>query len=345
MSETTSLTTERTETGRIRFPGISSRAWEHPADRAALVTLRAVPGLDIALKRLFGLVSERALRLMYLASAVEVGPTQYPRVDRLYRECLSILDAPERYMLFVTQSPVLNAGAVGWDKPFIVLNSATVQSLDDDQLRVVIAHEIGHILSGHVLYKTMLKLLLRVGISVFNISFTTFGLFAVLAALLEWDRKSELSADRASALVAQNPDHVRAMLLRLAGGVGEGASIEAFRDQANRYDDSGNPLDSVVKLLALMRQTHPFPVHRVKELDAWEASGDYGTILLGAYPLRGEDVVETPWAHWAESAGHYADAVKTGTDPVLHWMKGVGHQAGEQAGKVSDWFKKFGKEG
>jgi len=38
--------------GRIRFPDISSRAYEHPADRGALVALRAIPGFDSVLKAL-----------------------------------------------------------------------------------------------------------------------------------------------------------------------------------------------------------------------------------------------------------------------------------------------------
>ncbi|MBM4392427.1 MAG: M48 family metalloprotease [Deltaproteobacteria bacterium] len=43
----------------------------------------------------------------------------------------------------------------------MVLNSGTLQVLDDGQLRYVLVHELGHVLSGHVLYKTMLGLLLR----------------------------------------------------------------------------------------------------------------------------------------------------------------------------------------
>lgn len=336
----TSLEAPRTAAGFRRFPGISSRAWEHPADRAALATLRAVPGLDLVLRTVLGLVSERSLRLLHLASAVEVGPRQFPRVDRVYREVLDILDAPERWDLFVAQSPVLNAGAVGWDHPFIVLTSATVASLDDEALRVVLGHEVGHILSRHVLYKTMLKLLLRAGLSLLGVSLTTVGLYAILAALLEWDRKSELSADRASVVVAQDPEAVRRMLLRLAAGVGDGANTEAFREQAARYDEEGNALDGLIKLLAVMRQTHPFPVLRLRELDRWVETDGYRDVLAGAYPLREHDPAEKPWASWTEGAAHYADAVKSSADPVLHWMREAQSSVGEQAAK---WFRRKGE--
>ena len=140
------------ETTHAHFKDISSRAWEHPADRAALQSLRRVPGFDLVLRKIFGLFSERALRLITLGSAVEVGPEQYAQLEALYAEVLETLDAPERYPLFVSQNPLVNAGAVGMDHPFIVLNSGTVSMMDDDQLRSILGHEVGHILSDHVLY-------------------------------------------------------------------------------------------------------------------------------------------------------------------------------------------------
>ncbi len=41
---------------RRRFPGISSRAYEHPADRSALVALRKLTGFDTVFKALSGLL-------------------------------------------------------------------------------------------------------------------------------------------------------------------------------------------------------------------------------------------------------------------------------------------------
>ena len=52
------------------LPLISSRAWEHPADRAALNTLRAIPGFDEVVKKVAGLITERGVRQLFLANAV-----------------------------------------------------------------------------------------------------------------------------------------------------------------------------------------------------------------------------------------------------------------------------------
>lgn len=330
----------RTAQGRRVLTGISSRAWEHPADRAALQALRAVPGFDLVLRKLFGLVSERAIRLITLGSAVEVGPQQFPRIDALYTEVLAVLDSPKRFGLYVAQSPVVNAGAVGMDDPFIVLNSGTVALLTDDQLRVVLGHELGHILSDHVLYKTMLRLLLRVSRVSFGLPLTGIALLAVVAALLEWDRKSELSADRAALLAVQDPNAVRETLFRLAGGIGEGASVSAFADQAARYEEGGSAFDGVIKVLALLNRSHPFPVQRMRELDRWLDAGDYQRVLDGTWPLRADDPDTGAWQAWKDSAESYRDGFKSSADPLNRWVRETGAAAADKAGGLFGRFRK-----
>jgi Zn-dependent protease with chaperone function len=315
----------------IHFPGISSRAWEHPADTAALRTLRRVPGFDLALRKMFGLFSERALRMITLGSAVEVGADQFAHINSIYEDVLQTLDAPERYQLFISQNPIVNAGAVGMDHPFIVLNSGTVSLMDDIQLRSVLGHELGHILSDHVLYKTMLRLLLRAGIYAFSLPLTGFALLAVLSALMEWDRKSELSADRAGLLVVQDPDVSRSALLRMAGGGAEGASVAAFQEQARRYDETTHPLDSVVKTMALLGRRHPFPVQRIRELDAWIDAGEYQQIIDGNYPLRVDDPEEHPMGDWFREMGSTVeDTANTAWDWIRSRVTVTGGETGEE---------------
>src|SRR3954466_6413700 len=86
---------------------IDPRSWEHPADRAALNALRKIPVFDEVLRKILEIFGEKATRLAFLASAVRVGPSQFPRVHGLYEEVLRTLDAPFPYPLYVTQSPML----------------------------------------------------------------------------------------------------------------------------------------------------------------------------------------------------------------------------------------------
>src|SRR5215208_2009066 len=123
---------------RVTLTGISSRAWEHPADRGALTALRELRGFDDVVKAFFGMWNERGFRLTYLAAAVRVDHRQYPRVYQRYTEAAATLDLPELPELFVAQSPWLGGQAIGLDKPFIVLDSASVTQLDDDELRCLL---------------------------------------------------------------------------------------------------------------------------------------------------------------------------------------------------------------
>ena len=146
---------------RVRLTGISSRAYEHPADRSALVALRKLSGFDTLLRKLFGLFNERAFRLTYLAGSVRVSERQFPHIHEMVRDGAYILDLPEVPECYVMQTPLVNAMALGRDKPFIVINTGMVELLDAEELRAVIGHELGHILSGHAVYRTMLLFLIQ----------------------------------------------------------------------------------------------------------------------------------------------------------------------------------------
>ena len=269
--------------GRVRLVDLSPRAYEHPADRAALAALRKIPGFDQVLRKAFSLVSERSLRFHFLANGVRVDGRQFARLNGVYEECCAILDLPKRPDLFVTQTPFVNAGAVGIDDPFIVLNSGVLQLLSEDEQRFVLGHELAHVLSGHALYRHMLFVLLNFVLPLLqSLPFAGLALRGVLAGLLEWNRKSELSCDRAGLLCLQDPERAFRVHMKMAGG-GEAdqMNVEAFVEQARAYEVEGDIRDSVIKLLAALRTTHPYPVVRLAELKRWVDSGEYGRVLGG----------------------------------------------------------------
>ncbi|MBI4410697.1 MAG: M48 family metallopeptidase [Gemmatimonadetes bacterium] len=293
---------------------ISPSTWEHPADRAALAALRRIPVFDEVLRKVFGLFGEKPIRLAFQANAVRVSPRQFPHVHERYVEVLETLDAPAHYELFVSQTPLVNAGAYGMDRPFIVLNSGSLRLLDEDELTYLLGHEVGHILSGHVLYRTMLVLLIQLA----QQGFPIVGLAAriILVALLEWGRKSELSADRAGLLAVQQPEAALRTMMKLAGG-GEPAEndLNEFLQQAEEYRKGGDVADAVFKVLNLMATTHPFHVLRTAELRDWIEAGAYDRVLRGEYRRRSEE--PQPYAQDLAAAAHaYAEEAQSLVDQV-----------------------------
>src|SRR5258705_168762 len=168
-------------TTRTLFPGISSRAWEHPADRTALTALRGLKGFDQILKLLSGMLRERQHRLLYLASSARVGPRQFADLNALLDECVDVLYAPVKPEMFIMQSPAATAYTIGMDQPFIVITSGLYDLMTHDELRFVVGHELGHALSGHAVYRTMLMHLIRLASSFGFIPIGGSGLRAIMA--------------------------------------------------------------------------------------------------------------------------------------------------------------------
>jgi Zn-dependent protease with chaperone function len=295
---------------RQTFPQISGVAWEHPADRAALQALRAVPGVDEVIRKILALLGgERGIRLLFQGNAVRIGPAQFPRLWHLHTEVCTTFDWPDVPELYVSQTPFFNAGAYGVDTPFIVIHSAALELLDDDELRVLLSHEMGHVMSGHALYRTIAAVLAIISLGALPM-LASLVVLPVRLAFLEWSRKSELSADRAGLLGAQDIVVAQRVDMKMAGGGrGEGfagqMNVDAFMQQAHEYAASGEGLDVVYKVLSTLALTHPMHTVRAAELQRWVASGEYDRILRGEYPRRGPETTERPLKDDLTAAGNY----------------------------------------
>src|SRR5215203_157746 len=295
---------------RLAFPQIAAVSWEHPADRAALQALRTVPGVDELIRKILAMIGgERGIRLLFQGNAIRAGATQFPRLWQLHTEVTTTFDWPAAPELYVSQTPFFNAGAYGVDTPFIVVHSAALELLDADEQRVLLAHELGHVISGHALYHTIAAILAMMSLGALP-ALAGLAVLPIRLAFLEWSRKSELSADRAGLLGGQDIVVAQRLDMKMAGGGrGDGfageLNVEAFMQQAHEYAGSSEGLDVVYKLLSTLALTHPMHTLRAAELQKWVGTGEYDRILRGEYTRRGAEAKQRPLKDDMAAAGSY----------------------------------------
>ena len=318
--------------GAWKLERISSRAYQHPADRAATAALQKVPYLDQVVRKLVALGYERALRAASLGSAVRLGQDQLPGIWVLHRQVFHSLDIERVPDLYMTQFPLANAYTIGTDKPIVLLNSELIRILDDDGRRVVLAHEAAHVHSDHVLYRTALLILLQIGTSVRLPLLAGLPLLAIQYALLEWSRAAELSCDRAAALVTRDPTAVcRALMTIAAGEAADDLNLDAFIAQGMDYSDGGNGLERMTKLFQDLRLTHPMPVRRVRLLLDWVHEGQYDAIVRGEYVRIGQE----------GSAREEADAASAFYgERISAAFQSAGTSISEAGQQLGDWLKR-----
>jgi Zn-dependent protease with chaperone function len=321
------------------YNNISSKAYEHPADRAATAALKAIPMLDTVVRKLIEWRYERALRQRYLSNSVRVGERQLPELWSNHTAVCKILDMPDTYDLYVTDTVVANAVTIGSQKPIVVFGSPLLARLGPGEQRAVLAHEVAHILSDHVLYTTALNILLSAGGGVpFPLAIPAM---AVRAVLLEWYRAAELSCDRAEALVVRDPQIVCRALMVTAGGMpADQLDLDAFLAQAREYEDWDDPSDRVRRFFYEISATHPNAVRRVSEVMRWVQSGEYDRIVRGEYRTRDQetDVREEAGDAFEFYAERFRTIFKEVGDNVTH----LGSQIGGVAEQVADWLRKRG---
>jgi Zn-dependent protease with chaperone function len=275
------------------YPGISSEAFRHPLDFQAEQALRSVPGFNLVASKFVEFIYERPQLVYLMGNSIQAGPRQYATIYGMFRECVRDLDIYPEPSLFVSQNPQVNSYAMGQEHPYIVINTGLLDLLTDDEIKTVLAHELGHIKCGHTI---LIQMAMWVVNAASVIGEMTFGLGNIVSnglivAFYEWRRKAELSADRAALLVMENPRTVMTTMMKISGGSNrfiDECSLEEFIKQSEKYrnlDEDG--LNQVYKALMYAgvngMLSHPFPVERIHYLQEWTNSSEYRDIKRGEY--------------------------------------------------------------
>ncbi|MDJ0836360.1 MAG: M48 family metallopeptidase [Acidobacteriota bacterium] len=272
---------------------IDGSAYQHPLDKSALEMLRKVPGTNTILRFLIRELSERRLRMYFQQAYVKVTPVHLTPLYDHIEHSAHILDLEMVPQLFVMNDPRPNAFAIGVDDPFVVVTTALLDTLDEAQIRGVIAHELGHIQAGHQLYRTALYLIVNLAQFLVGnlIPMRDMALKAIYYALLYWNRCSELTGDRAQMLIQRDYESYVACEMKFAGGCNYTngmLNMDAFLEQAEEAVKMKEEhiLNRVYSSMQAAETTHPYPVWRVGHMSEWIYDGNFLDIIHGTYPAR-----------------------------------------------------------
>ncbi|MCX7758524.1 MAG: M48 family metallopeptidase [bacterium] len=287
-------TLPRTESGKLKFPGISLKAIQHKFDTQATESLKKIPLLPQLMKIISKIFTEEALYVLFTGQALKVTPQQYPRLYSVYKEALQILDLQYEPEFFLQTNEIPNAFAMGMERKFVIVTSGITDILTEEELLFVIGHELGHNKFDHILTKTVAYVLGQVGVGVLSALLGGVGQLAAISlqlGLLHWSRMAEFSADRAGFLVVQDREASLKALSKLAGYSRkyseEGINIDEVLSQAKQLDET-NLLQSFYKYVSMIQMTHPFIPYRVRELDEWIKSQEVANIFSGNYSTEEE---------------------------------------------------------
>jgi Zn-dependent protease with chaperone function len=208
--------------------------------------------------------SSRQHHLALMEGAYPVTPQAAPGLAHVASKA-AVRIQPGPVEMYVTPSRVLNAYTFGLDSPkVIVLYSALLQIMDEDELRFIIGHEMGHVRLGHTWLNSLVG-----GMAGIPSSSTASALLTM--AFLWWNRTCELSADRAGLLACGNPEKAISALVKLVAG--PQAATRAGMEMAYRQIDAED--DTFMGPLGEAFASHPMLIRRINELRRYAVSAQY----------------------------------------------------------------------
>lgn len=263
--------------------GLRSIEYEHDLDRQALKVLRTSAGFEAVMRKLHEHGLDAFSKFPFLGSSFRITPEALPDIHKALDDSCAALDIKDKPDLYVTNRPGLEGVCAGVDRPIIVLTASSVDYLGQPELRFVMGHELGHIKSGHLIYRTMAE---AFPVIENLIGSATLGVGNLLSkglevALVNWRRVSDFTADRAGLLACQDLQAAGKILMRLAGvpvRFANAVTIESFMYQArNMAVIDMNSVDP--KLVNLFWQNQSWAVARANQLLKWYDGGNYESIM------------------------------------------------------------------
>jgi len=259
---------------------VASSEFIHPADAAALENLRAIPLFNTCVSTFLKLGLERYVHGVFLSKNIRLSERQLPAIYKHLPPICELfgIHVPD---LYLEMSPYPDAYTIGEENVSICLTSGLLEIMNEEELHAVIAHECGHIVCQHMLYHTLAQFMLFTGANLFM----PLEIVAepVKMALRYWNRRCELSADRAGAVAVGSSKPIVSTMIRLAGGprsITDAVNVDVYLEQAEAYERlSDSKWDKALQSVAVQFTDHPFLAVRTREIKEWGATDQFQRLV------------------------------------------------------------------
>ncbi|KAL6143112.1 hypothetical protein ACLB2K_053808 [Fragaria x ananassa] len=261
---------------KMVFPNLQADDYRHPLDLEGIRLYKSQPDSSAEMEVAAKDVVARSLAAGFFPSekieddgtSVLAGPTQHSDTYKLMVETAEILNMTTP-LLFIRNSDLLTP----------------------QELQAVFAHELAHLKCGHY---ALLKVAALTVIAA-RIMPDSLPQQITLKELLPWRQASDLSCDRASLLVAQDPKVVISAIMKVAAGfpsMVEERDVDAYLAAARAYvpASSSFPTERCGDVVDALRE--PVPLLRAYEIDEWSRSKEYAMLLTTA-TTPGEQMKKT----------------------------------------------------
>ncbi len=201
--------------------------------------------------------------------AYPVNAQTQPELERIARTCgVRLRSGP--FKLFIVPGNTLNAYTFGMERPQDVVVYAGVLSLmDEDELRFILGHEVGHICLGHTWLNSLVG-------GMAGIPSPYLAAVVLYFSFRWWNRACEYSADRAGLLACGKPEKAYSALVKLVSGSSSVRSAQAWDAALKRVEAEDDHFENV---LGEMLSTHPMIVRRLQALRQFAASREYQRLV------------------------------------------------------------------
>ena len=243
-------------------------AYAFSAERKFRRTLAMAKPVTMALEATTRLWRDVA-RTELLGTAVKVTDQQYPRVWKAAKAAGAALHV-QVPVVFAAPSSSIKVKVLGTeDAPHLIVNLDLAEKLDDTELVAAIAHELGHVQNGHILYATALHYLTSSAAF-----FVRWVVQPAIMTLQAWSRRAELTCDRAALLAVRDLDKTLGAMVKLELGLEKGSAFNAEEYLKSVTDVKKGGFGR----FAEMFRSHPYVPKRVQALRLFADSALFAAV-------------------------------------------------------------------